>query len=105
MAEYRIHRMKESVRQQFRWSPHTIGTATAKPKDYEPAGLIEAPDAYAAWTQLKDSDSPLLLGDILESGNGELRIFKFVGFEEAQWQIPEIKTSQEVTGAAAPTSE
>jgi len=31
------------------------------------------------------------VGDILEMDAGELRIYKYVGFEEAQWQVPEVK--------------
>jgi len=33
----------------------------------------------------------LLPGDLLEAENGALRIYKFVGFEEAQWVLPEAK--------------
>ena len=29
------------------------------------------------------------MGDLLETEDGRLRIFKFVGFEEAQWAILE----------------
>ena len=95
MSVYRIHRMKESTRQQFRWAPHTIGITNAKPKDYEPAASVEAPTPYAVWIQLKDSEAPLQVGDILESESGELRIYKYVGFEEAQWIVPEVKPAAE----------
>ena len=30
---------------------------------------------------------PLAVGDLLESGDGQLRICKYVGFEPAQWVI------------------
>ncbi len=89
MITYRIYRMKESVRQQFRWAPHTIGATVVKPKDYEQIHLIQASGPYAAWMQFKDSDTPLQVGDILESDQCELRIYKYVGFEEAQWQVVE----------------
>ena len=92
---YRIYRMKESVRQQFRWAPHTIGATLVKPKDYEQIQTIEASGPYAVWMQLKDSETRLQVGDILESDSGELRIYKYVGFEEAQWQVPEAKTTLE----------
>src|SRR3712207_884146 len=104
MAVYRIFRMKETVRQQFRWAPHTIGMTIAKPKDYEQIQELEASGPYAIWMQLKDSDIPLQVGDILESETGELRIYKYVGFEEAQWQVPEAKTGPENTSAVAVAS-
>lgn len=102
MSVYRIHRMKETARQQFRWAPHTIGITSVKPKDYEPASTAEAATPYAVWIQLKDSPEPLQVGDILESESGELRIYKYVGFEEAQWFVPEVKPSVEASSAGAP---
>ena len=56
---------------------------------------VEASTPYAVWMQLKDSAEPLQVGDILESESGELRIYKYVGFEEAQWVLPEMKASTE----------
>jgi hypothetical protein len=96
---YRIFRLKDSVRQQFRWAPHTIGVTTVKPKDYEQIHAVEASGPYAVWMQLKDSESALQVGDILQSDSGELRIYKYVGFEEAQWQVPEVKPAVEGTAA------
>ena len=95
MAVYRIHRMKESARQQFRWAPHTSGVTSVKPKDYELTITVDAQTPYALWMQLKDSENALEVGDILESDSGSLRIYKYVGFEEAQWVVPEVKTAQE----------
>ena len=95
MPEYRIYRMKESVRQQFRWAPHTIGVTTVKPRDYELVTSIEAPGVYGVWMLLKDTEAPLQVGDILEVETGELRIYKYVGFEEAQWQASEVKAPVE----------
>lgn len=89
MPAYKIHRLKPSQYEHFRWAPHTSGSAQVRPKDYEAAGEIEAQSVYAAWSQLKDEDRPLRVGDLLESGEGGLRIFKYVGFEEAQWVAPE----------------
>ncbi len=80
--------MKDSPRQQFRAAPHVSGSASAKPKDYEPRGEVEALHEYDAWRILRDSGQPLEVGDLLES-NGQLRICKYVGFEPAQWVIPE----------------
>lgn len=95
MAAYKIYRMKDSVRQQFRWAPHTIGVTVAKPKDYEQINTVEAAGVYAVWVQLKDTGHSLQIGDILEGEGGELRIYKYVGFEEAQWLLPEAKPDLE----------
>jgi hypothetical protein len=32
-----------------------------------------------------------MLGDLLETADGQLRVCKYVGFEPAQWVIPELK--------------
>ena len=89
MPLYRIHRMKDSPRQQFRWVPHVSGSATVKPRDYEPGDQIEAVNEYDAWRQLRESNQPLAVGDLLETEDGQLRICKYVGFEPAQWVLPE----------------
>jgi hypothetical protein len=88
MATYRIHRLKEHLRQQFRYAPHVSGEAAVKPRDYQPAGTVEALSPYAAFFALRDTDNPLEVGDLLESDAG-LQIFKFVGFEPARWAAPE----------------
>ena len=88
MPVYQIHRMKDVPRQQFRWAPHTSGVTVVKPKDYEPAASVEALTTYAAWMELRASATPLDIGDILEA-EGELRILKYIGFEEARWYVPE----------------
>ncbi|MGI8991022.1 MAG: hypothetical protein ACR2I2_15770 [Bryobacteraceae bacterium] len=89
MHRYRIHRMKDATRQTFRWTPHVTGTAGVKPKDYEEEGAVEAENEYAAWAALRASDRPLALGDLLETESGELKICKYVGFEAANWVLPE----------------
>jgi hypothetical protein len=89
MPVYRIHRMKDNPRQQFRWAPHVSGAAIVKPKDYEPSGEIEAENEYAAWALQRNSETPLMVGDILEFPDSQLRICKYVGFEEAKWFVPE----------------
>jgi len=96
MQTYRIHRLREHLRNQVRFAPHVSGTATVKPRDYQPAAtgedLVEAETPYAAFFALRDTPAPLEVGDLLESAaDGSLRIFKFVGFEEAQWALPEQK--------------
>jgi hypothetical protein len=90
MPVFRIHRMKELPRQQFRWAPHVSGAANVKPKDYEPSDEVSAENEYAAWALLRTSDSPLSVGDLLELPTGQLRICKYVGFEEARWILPEV---------------
>ena len=89
MPVFRIHRMKDHPRQQFRWAPHVSGAANVKPKDYEPAGEVEADNEYAAWALFRDSDIPLTVGDLLEAPEGPLRVCKYVGFEEARWFVLE----------------
>ena len=100
MPVYQIHRMKDSPRQQFRWAPHTSGVTVARPKDYEPGTTVEAPTAYAAWIALRGSATPLDIGDILES-EGELRILKYIGFEEARWFVIEAPAHPESGGPVA----
>jgi hypothetical protein len=95
MPLYRIHRMKESPRQQFRWAPHVSGSASLKPRDYEQRGEVEARNEYEAWTSLREAGTPLAVGDLLESEDGQLRICKYVGFEPAQWVLPEPKPHPE----------
>jgi len=91
MPSYRIHRLKEHLQQSFRVAPHVSGTAHVKPRDYEPGESIDASTPYAAFFALKETSEPLLPGDLLEIEGGALRIYKFVGFEEAQWVLPEVK--------------
>lgn len=89
MPVFRIHRMKDAPRLQFRAAPHVSGAANVKPKDYEPSGEIEAVNEYAAWASLRATSLPLAVGDLLESPTGSLRICKYVGFDEARWILPE----------------
>jgi hypothetical protein len=108
MPTYRVHRLKDHLRQQVRFAPHVSGTATVKPRDYQPLpegedqaqASVEAQSPYAAFFALRDAGTPLEVGDLLESDDGSLRIFKFVGFEEAQWVLPEPKPGPEVQEAS-----
>jgi hypothetical protein len=95
--------MKDNPRQQFRWAPHVSGAANVKPKDYEPAGEVDADNEYAAWALLRDSETPLLVGDLLELEQGQLRICKYVGFEEARWFVQE-KPTQEQAAPETPSA-
>lgn len=98
MPTYLIHRLKDHLRQPFRFAPHVSGAASLKPRDYTPGQTVEAASPYTAYFCLRGSETPLELGDVLESEAGELRIFKFVGFEEARWVLPEVKPEQEPAG-------
>ena len=89
MPSYQIHRMKDSHRQQFRWAPHTSGITIVKPKDYEPGSKAEGPSPYAVWLALRETELALQVGDLVETEAGELRILKYIGFEEARWYVPE----------------
>jgi hypothetical protein len=88
---FRIHRMKDAPRENFRWAAHTGGVAVVKPKDYDAGGEVEGATPYAAWQLLKESDQPLRAGDVLEDASGTLQIAKYIGFEKAQWWVPEPK--------------
>lgn len=93
--------MKDNPRQQFRWAPHVSGAANVKRKDYEEGAYIEAASEYEAWRRLREAGEALQVGDLLENEKGELRICKYVGFETAQWVIPEVKTGLEPLPAAS----
>jgi hypothetical protein len=89
MPFFRIHRMKDAPRQQFRSAAHVSGAASVKPRDYEAAAEVEADSEYAAWSLLRGTGQPLNVGDLLESAEGRLSICKYVGFEDARWFVPE----------------
>ena len=89
MPAYRIHRLKTHLRQTFRFAPHVSGMAIVKPRDYESDAAVEASSPYAAFFALRRTQTPLEVGDLLEAESGSLRIFKFVGFEQAEWIKPE----------------
>lgn len=92
MPSFRIHRLKDHLRQGFRFAPHLSGTASVKPRDYEMStAAVEASSPYAAFFALREAAEPIQIGDMLESEDGSLRIFKFVGIEDAQWVLPEVK--------------
>lgn len=104
MPLYRIYRMKDSPRQQFRWAPHVSGCASLKPKDYEQRGEIEALHEYDAWRLLRESGDGLEVGDLLETEDLRLSICKYVGFEPAQWVLPDPKPAVQPEAAEQPAS-
>jgi hypothetical protein len=97
--------MKDASRQSFRNAAHVSGVATVKPKDYEaPAETkveVEAENEYAAWALLRNTETPLHVGDLLECEGG-LRICKYVGFEDARWFVPEPTQGSFTEPVAAP---
>jgi hypothetical protein len=68
-----------------------------KLKDYEPRGQVEAIHEYDAWRLLREEGTPLEVGDLLENENGRLSICKYVGFEPAEWVLPEPKHAEPET--------
>lgn len=106
MPVFRLHRIKDTPREQFRWSAHSAGATLVKPRDYEPGEEFSAASSYALWASLRETPAALRLGDLLEGPDGSLRIYKYVGFEEAQWQVPAAITGPvpEGTSAAAAAS-
>jgi hypothetical protein len=108
MLRYRIHRLKEMPRENFRWAPHTGGLAIVRPKDYDLDGEVEASSPYAVWKTLLAEDRALRPGDLLEVGHvdeapGQLYIAKYIGFEPASWYVPEPRAAAGT--ACAETSE
>jgi len=93
MPSFRIHRIKDAPRENFRWSAHTGGLAIAKSRDYELGGIVDATSPYAAWKSLAAEGQSLRPGDLLEKllddqTSGTLLIAKYIGFEPAQWFVP-----------------
>ena len=99
MPSYRVHRLRDHLKAPFRSAPHVSGAATVKQRDYVPGDVLAAASPYAAFLESRSGESPLEVGDLLETESGELKICKFVGFEEARWFIPEVKP--EVASMAA----
>ena len=101
MPVYRIHRLREHLKQTFRNAAHVSGAAQVKLRDYVPESeeTLAADTPYAAYFALKESPAPLQPGDLLETEDGTLRIYKFVGFEPAQWILPEAKPQMNLTAS------
>lgn len=102
MPVYRIHRMKDTPRQSFRWAPHTSGVTVIKLKDFEEAGEVDAANFYDAWMGLRGTERALDIGDVLEDTSGSLRICKYVGFEEAKWAVIEQRPLIDPPASAIP---
>ena len=54
-----------------------------------PPETVEAVSPYAAFFALREEERGLNPGDLLETEAGALRIYKYVGFDEAQWVFAE----------------
>ena len=109
MPRFRIHRIKQAPGESFRWAAHTGGLALVKSKDYEASAEIDAPTPYAAWKVLATQNQPLQPGDLLEAlnpdgGPGNLQIAKYIGFEPAQWYVPEPKPNTGTSGPDVPST-
>ncbi len=94
MPTYRIHRLRDHQRQQFRSAPHASGVTSVKRRDYREGGTVDASGVYGAWSSLRGSPDALSVGDLLETEDGSLSICKYVGFEEARWQAAEASLVQ-----------
>ncbi len=101
MPLFRVHRIKPSAGEAFRWAAHTGGLAVVKERDYERGEELDAPSTYAAWKAVASSNRPFAAGDLLEDESGKLHILKYIGFEPAQWFVPEPKDAQHITAAGA----
>ena len=66
------------------------------------AKTIEALNTYEAWENMRNSGTPLEVGDILESELGGIKICKYIGFDDARWILPEVKPAPD---QAAPTTD
>ena len=106
MPQYRIHRIKEGPRESFRWAAHTGGLALVKPKDYICAEYVQADNLYDTWKRMSANEQRLHPGDLLElvqensdiSLRNGMWIAKYIGFEPAQWFVPE-PSAYEINGA------
>lgn len=91
MPSYRVFRLKENLRAHFRQLPHLSGTAQLKVKDYVEGVEVMAGNRYAAWMELRGTNDPMQVGDVLVEDGAGIYIMKFVGLEPAEWVLPELK--------------
>ncbi len=62
-----------------------------KLKDYEPRGQVQAVHEYDAWRRLREWKTRRSKWAICWRTKRPLRICKYVGFEPAEWVLPEPK--------------
>jgi hypothetical protein len=105
MPSYRVFRLKENLKAHFRQLPHVSGVTQLKPRDYVESIEVTSANRYAAWQELKGTNDPLTVGDVLVEEGAGLYVMKFVGLEPAEWVIPETKPVGDAEAApAAPVS-
>jgi hypothetical protein len=97
MPVFKIHRQRESAKSGFRFAPHTSGAAVVKQKDYELVGEKEAASAYALFNELRGTADALEVGDVVELPEGALKIYKYVGLEDAAWWVAPVKQESSET--------
>ena len=78
----------------WQWTPFIFIVMLAAIEN-QPRDQVEAAHEYDAWRQLREAGQALDVGDLLETAEGRLSICKYVGFEPAQWVLPEPKTQAE----------
>ena len=98
MPSYRVFRLKENLRAHFRQLPHLSGTAQLKLRDYVEAVEVSASNRYAAWMEMRSTNDPLGVGDVLVEDGAGIYIVKFVGLEPAEWVVPELKPVEAEAG-------
>ena len=71
-------------------------------KDYDCSRKVDGVTPYAVWKSLEDTGQDLRPGDLLEIVNpdemtGALYIAKYIGFEPAEWYVPEVRPETPAT--------
>lgn len=98
MPSYRVFRLKENLRAHFRQLPHLSGTAQLKLRDYVEAVEVSASNRYAAWMEMRSTNDPLEVGDVLVEDGANIYVVKFVGLEPGEWVVPELKPVEAEAG-------
>lgn len=75
--------------------------ATVKQKDYHEGPELEGANPYELWERLKEGEDALQVGDLLAEESGKLLIYKYIGFEPAEWLVIEPKESIDDKGVSA----
>ena len=101
MPSYRVFRLKENLKAHFRQLPHLSGVAPLKPNNYVEGIEIAAANRYAAWQELKKTNDPLTVGDVLVEDGAGIYVMKFVGLEPAEWAVPEVNPVEAETAVTA----
>lgn len=100
MSVLRVFRLRDHLRQGFRNGPHMSGVSQVKPRDYQEDFTMECDSAYTAWATLRGTERAIQIGDLIEINGSDLKIAKFVGFDEARWVLPEAAESSAPNAAS-----